>query len=137
MAIDKVIEKFGAYPLLQDEGDQSYRKQIANRPNWSSILVALFLADSSDLTILLVHVSFYLLWFAFLLVFGASSEPAPSPALHAICSSVLAAAPGHIMIPFHRWGVRTERPSGLVREDLGCMGNLCPLLSLDHTLEAQ
>ena len=39
MAIDKVIEKFGAYPLLQDEGDQSYRKQIANRPNWSSILV--------------------------------------------------------------------------------------------------
>ena len=39
MAIGKVIEKFGEYPLLQEEGDQSYRKQIANRPNWNSILV--------------------------------------------------------------------------------------------------
>ena len=39
MAIGKVIEKFGAYPLLQEDNDQSYRKQMANRPNWNSILV--------------------------------------------------------------------------------------------------
>ena len=39
MAIDKVIEKFGPYPLLQEDNDQSYRKQIANRPNWNSIVV--------------------------------------------------------------------------------------------------
>ncbi len=39
MAIDKVIEQFGAYPLLQEDGDMNYRKQIANRPNWNSILV--------------------------------------------------------------------------------------------------
>ncbi len=39
MAIDKVIAAFGPYPLVQEDSDQSYRKQIANRPNWSNIQV--------------------------------------------------------------------------------------------------